>query len=94
MIAEAGLNALYICTPPSVRGAIEMAAIEEDVALCVEKPIALRLDLAREIAGAIRERNLVSSVCYQVRYSEAVTDAHKALGTRPVALGLGFMRLT
>ncbi|NCV01099.1 MAG: gfo/Idh/MocA family oxidoreductase, partial [Proteobacteria bacterium] len=91
MIAEAGLNALYICTPPSVRGAIEMAAIEEDVALCVEKPIALRLDRAREIATAIRERNLVSSVCYQVRYSEAVTDAHKALGTRSVAMGLGFM---
>lgn len=91
MIAEAGLNALYIGTPPSVRGAIEMAAIEEDVALCVEKPIALRLDLAREIAGAIRERNLVSSVCYQVRYSEAVHDAHKALGARPVAMGLGFM---
>ena len=91
MIAEAGLNALYICTPPSVRGAIEMAAIEEDVALCVEKPVALRLDIAREIAGAIRDRNLVSSVCYQVRYSEAVVAAHKALGARPVAMGLGFM---
>ena len=90
MIAEAGLNALYVCTPWSVRGAIEMAAIKQAVALCVEKPIALRPDLAREIATAIRERSLVSSVCYQIRYPEAVNDVRKALGARPVAMGLGF----
>jgi predicted dehydrogenase len=91
MLAEAGLHALYICTPPAVRGEIELAAVSEGVALCVEKPVALDLGVAREVGAAIRESNLVSSVCYQVRYARAVDDARRALEGRAVAMGLGFM---
>lgn len=91
MIAEAGLHALYVCTPPAARGEIELAAVGEGIALCVEKPVTLDLAVAREVAAAIRERNLVSSVCYQVRYARAVDDARRALEGRSVAMGLGFM---
>jgi predicted dehydrogenase len=91
MLAEAGLHALYVCTPPAARGEIELAAVGEGVALCVEKPVTLDLSVAREVAAAIRGRNLISSVCYQVRYSRAVDDARRALEGRAVAMGLGFM---
>lgn len=91
MLAEAGLHALFVCTPPAERGAIELAAIAEGVALCVEKPVALDLGVAREVAAAIRQRGLVSSVCYQVRYARSVDEARRALEGRVIAMGLGFM---
>lgn len=91
MLAEAGLHALYVCTPPAARGAVELAAVAEGVALCVEKPVTLDLGVAREVAAAIRQQNLVSSVCYQVRYARAVDDARRALDGRPIAMALGYM---
>lgn len=91
MLAEAGLTALYICTPPAVRGRIELAAIAEGIALCVEKPVALNLDVAREVASRIAEQRLVSSVCYQVRYAKSVEEARQVLEGRPIAMALGFM---
>ena len=49
------------------------------------------VELGREVAAAIRQQNLVSSVCYQVRYARAVDDARRALDGRPIAMALGYM---
>ena len=90
MLREAGLHALYICTPPFAHGEIEFAAIDAGVALFVEKPVALSLDLARQVAAAIQKKGLVSSSGYQTRYSEAADKARELLSGKTVAMALGF----
>jgi predicted dehydrogenase len=90
MLAEAGLHAVYVCVPPSAHGALEFAAIDAGVALFVEKPVALSLDLARQIAGAIASKGLVSSSGYQTRYSEAAAMARDLLAGKTVGMALGF----
>lgn len=90
MLGEAGLNALYICVPPFAHGELELAAIDAGVALFVEKPVALSLDLARQVAEAIRKRGLVSSSGYQTRYSEATDRARDLLAGKTIGMVLGF----
>ena len=90
MLAEAGLHAIYICIPPFAHGDLELAAIDAGVALFVEKPVALSIDLARQIAQGIAQKNLVSSSGYQTRYSEAADRAKELIENKTVAMALGF----
>ncbi|MBI3974375.1 MAG: Gfo/Idh/MocA family oxidoreductase [Chloroflexi bacterium] len=90
MLDEAGLHALYICVPPFAHGELERAAIDAGVALFVEKPVALTMDLARQVAEAIQRKGLVSASGYQTRYSEAADKARELLANRTIGMALGF----
>ena len=90
LLAEAGVHAVYICVPPSAHGDLEFAAVEAGVGLFVEKPVALSMDLAGQVAAAIRQQGLVSASGYQMRYSEAVDRARELLSGKTVAMALGF----
>jgi myo-inositol 2-dehydrogenase / D-chiro-inositol 1-dehydrogenase len=90
MLAEAGLQAVYICVPPFAHGDLEFGAIDAGIALFVEKPVALSLPLARQIAEAIQQKKLVSSSGYQTRYSEAADRAKELIANKPVGMALGF----
>jgi predicted dehydrogenase len=90
LLAEAGVHAVYICVPPAAHGDLEFAAVEAGVGLFVEKPVALSMDLAGQVAAAIQQQGLVSASGYQMRYSEAVDKARELLGGKTVAMALGF----
>ena len=90
MLSEAGLHALYICVPPFAHGDLEFAAIDAGVAVFVEKPVALSVDLSRQVADAIKKKNLVSASGYQTRYSEAADRAKELIANKPVGMALGF----
>lgn len=90
MLDEAGLHALYVCTPPFAHGELEFAAIDAGLALFVEKPVALSMDLARQVAEGIQKKGLVSSSGYQTRYSEAADKARELLTGKTIAMALGF----
>lgn len=90
MLAEAGLHALYICIPPFAHGEMELAAIDAGMALFVEKPVALSLDLARRVAEGIQKKGLVSASGYQMRYAEAVDRARELIANKTVGMALGF----
>lgn len=90
MLHEAGLHAVYVCVPPSAHGELELAAIDAGIHLFVEKPVALSLDVARQIAERIQQKGLVSASGYQTRYSEATDRAKELIGQRPIGMALGF----
>src|SRR5688572_2887213 len=90
MLAEAGLHAVYLCVPPFAHGDLELRAIEADLHLFVEKPVALSLDLAKQVAAAIQQKNLVSSSGYQMRYAETTDRARELIDKKPIGLALGF----
>jgi myo-inositol 2-dehydrogenase / D-chiro-inositol 1-dehydrogenase len=86
------LDAIFVCTPPGTRGALELAAVEAGVALFVEKPIGLNAESCRSIAEALRRRQLVNAVGYMHRYRASVRSARRALANAEV-LGVSFCSL-
>ena len=68
---------VFICVPPTQHGDIEFETIRRGIHLFVEKPVALCLDLAKQIRDAIETAGLVSAVGFQLRY-DTLNDAVKA----------------
>jgi predicted dehydrogenase len=90
MLAAVELDALYICVPPFAHGAPERAAIAAGVPFFVEKPVALDLATADEIAAAVERAGLVTAVGYHWRYLDTVDEVRGLLQHNPVQLMSGY----
>lgn len=90
MLGEAGLHAVYVCVPPFAHGDLELQAIDAGLHLFVEKPVALSLEMAGQIAQAIQRKNLVSTSGYQQRYAESTDRARELIDKKPIGLAMGF----
>jgi len=88
-LLDAGVDAAYVCVPPFAHGDAERAVITAGVPLFVEKPIAVNLDTAREIAALIADRDLLTAVGHHWRYLAVVEEAKTLLRDRPVRLVSG-----
>ncbi|MGK5684291.1 Gfo/Idh/MocA family protein [Actinoplanes sp. URMC 104] len=84
-----GLDAAYVCVPPFAHGPAERAVIEAGIPLFVEKPIAVDLDKARELAALASDRKLLTAVGHHWRYSAIADRARALLTDRPVRLVTG-----
>jgi len=90
MLAAERLDALYICVPPFAHGAPERAAIAHGLPFFVEKPVAIDLATAEEIAAAVERAGLVTSVGYHLRYLDTVEEARALLRGNPARLLSGY----
>ena len=90
MLEGEELDALYICVPPFAHGPPEMAAIERDLPFFVEKPVALDLATAEEVARGVQEKKLVTAVGYHWRYLDITQKARELLSENPPRLALGY----
>jgi myo-inositol 2-dehydrogenase/D-chiro-inositol 1-dehydrogenase len=88
-LLSAELDAAYVCVPPFAHGPAERAIVTAEVPLFVEKPIAIDLDTADEIASLIAERQLLTAVGHHWRYADGVERARRVLAGRPVRLVTG-----
>ena len=89
MYDSEALDAVYICLPPFAHDRQELAAIERDLPIFVEKPVATTMAKAREIESALAERNLISAVGYHWRYMDTTEKAIAHIGDQPVGFALG-----
>jgi predicted dehydrogenase len=89
MLERKRLDALYVCVPPFAHGPAELAAVEAGLPLFVEKPIAIDLDTAETIAGAVADRGLVTAAGYHWRNLDTFERALELLRERPARLVLG-----
>jgi predicted dehydrogenase len=90
MLDEQKVDAVYLSLPPFAHGEIEFDIIERGLPFFVEKPVALQLSLANEIAAAVREKNLMTCVGYQLRYAGSVDAARAVLQGATIGLVSGF----
>ena len=90
MLENEQLDALYICTPPFAHGAPELAAIGHSLPFFVEKPLAVDLQTAEEIARGVQDNNLVTAVGYHWRYLNTTERARELLGKNPARLAIGY----
>ena len=74
MIAEAELDAVVIAAPTTAHVPLALAAIERDIAVLVEKPLAATVDEAMRIVGAARLRGVPVQVGHVERFNPAVLE--------------------
>jgi predicted dehydrogenase/threonine dehydrogenase-like Zn-dependent dehydrogenase len=90
MLGAVELDALFICVPPFAHGEPERAAIAHGLPFFVEKPVALDLATAEEIASAVERKGLVTAVGYHLRYLDTVDEARALLADSPAQLLSGY----
>ena len=72
MIAESELDGVVIAAPTNAHLDLALAAVERDVAVLVEKPLAGTLDEALQIVHAARARGVPVQVGHVERFNPAV----------------------
>src|SRR5687768_14207348 len=84
------LSALYVSIPVFAHGEPELAIVERGLPMLVEKPVALNMDTARRVAAAVKEKDLLTCVGYQLRYRGSA-DAARQLLAAPDAGPVGIV---
>lgn len=90
MVESVELDALYICVPPFAHGEPERLAIEHGLPFFVEKPVALDLGTAEDVAAAVSAQGLVTAVGYHWRYLDTVDEVKALLSATPARLLSGY----
>lgn len=75
MLADARLDAVYVCVPPFAHGPPEHAVLDAGLPLFVEKPLAVDLRVAEEIAARIEAAGTETQVGYHWRYLDTLEEA-------------------
>jgi len=89
MLASEKFDVLYVAVPPGAHG-IELTAAQKGLPIFVEKPIAVSMQTAIEIAAAIEKSGVISSVGYHFRYLGACQKAKELLAGKTVGMILGY----
>ena len=89
MLDRAGLDAVYISIPPFAHGEPEFAVMDRGLPFFVEKPVALRLEVAQRIASRVRESHTLTCVGYQLRYTPAARSTRAFLAGQAVGMAVG-----
>jgi predicted dehydrogenase len=84
MIAEAEIEALYICVPPHSHEDLELLAAERGLHLFVEKPVNLYVPEALRARDAIRRAGVMTQTGYQLRYQPHFQQLRALLAGRKV----------
>src|SRR5947207_10009617 len=79
MISEAELDGLVIAAPTTSHLPLALAAIERDIAILVEKPLAATVDEATRIVDAGSERGVPVQVGHVERFNPAVIELGRLL---------------
>jgi predicted dehydrogenase len=86
MLETEALDALWVCTPPRHHRAPTVAALEREIHVYLEKPIARDVADAEAIVAAAQASPAVCAVGYMWRGSELLERTRQLLGTGDVAL--------
>lgn len=90
MLTAVDIDALFICVPPFAHGEPERLAIERRLPFFVEKPVALELGTAEEVAASVERCGLITAVGYHWRYLDTVDEVKALLSATPARLASGY----
>jgi predicted dehydrogenase len=79
MLEKETLDCCYISVPPYQHGEPEIDVIENRLPFFVEKPLALRRELAEDILERIEKYHIGTCVGYQIRYLDTMDMARDML---------------
>lgn len=79
LVADIGLDALIVAAPTTAHAELTLAAIERDIPVLVEKPLAASVEDAAEILRASRSRGVPVAVGHIERFNPAVQELGRRL---------------
>jgi myo-inositol 2-dehydrogenase/D-chiro-inositol 1-dehydrogenase len=92
MLDEVKPDAVYIMLPPHAHGPSEALVVERRLPFFIEKPVAIDLETALEVAGGVAKYQLLTSVGYMTRYRRSVQRVRELLQAQtPVLLHGGWL---
>ena len=83
------LDAVYLSLPVFVHGQPELDVIARGLPFFVEKPVAINMDIAREIEAAVTKAGLITCVGYQLRYLGSTQITQQLLQGRTINMIVG-----
>jgi predicted dehydrogenase len=84
------LDAVYSTVPPFAHGDQEVLAAKKGAALFVEKPVALTMKKANQVAKAIADAGVVSTAGFQDRYLSNIAKLKEMLPSLKPGLVMGY----
>jgi myo-inositol 2-dehydrogenase/D-chiro-inositol 1-dehydrogenase len=84
------LDAVWLCVPPFAHGALEVSALNRGLPFFLEKPLALDLPIAQEVAHQVAAAALTTAVGYHWRHLDLVQGAAELLSQTPAQLVTGY----
>jgi predicted dehydrogenase len=86
LFAEHDFDVVFIAIPPFAYSNQAALAVEHDVHLFVEKPVALRPEDAHEIEELLADADIVTGSGYVFRYDRITERARELIGDRKISL--------
>ena len=83
------LDAVYLSLPVFVHGQPERDVIARGLPFFVEKPVAINIDIAREIEAAVTKAGLITCVGYQLRYLGSARITQDILKDKTINMVIG-----
>ena len=83
------LDAIYLSLPVFVHGQPERDVIARGLPFLVEKPVAINIDIARELEAAVAKAGLITCVGYQLRYLGSTQITQQILTERTINMIVG-----
>ena len=83
------LDAVYLSLPVFAHGQPELDVIERGLPFLVEKPVAINMDIAREVEAAVSNAGLLTCVGYQLRYLGSTKITQQILQGRTINMIVG-----
>ena len=83
------LDAVYLSLPVFVHRQPELDVIERGLPFFVEKPVAINMDIAREVEAAVANAGLITCVGYQLRYLGSTQITQQILQERTLNMIVG-----
>ncbi|MGC8976929.1 MAG: Gfo/Idh/MocA family protein [Candidatus Ratteibacteria bacterium] len=83
------IDACFICVPPFAHTGQEEECCDRNIPFFVEKPINLNLQKAEEIGKKVKEKNLITSVGYVLRYFDIIEKLKDILKNEKIGLVRG-----
>jgi predicted dehydrogenase len=79
MLDKESLDLVYICLPPFAHADEVMVAAEKGINIFIEKPIALDMELAKQMVRAVEKSGVKSQVGYNCRFGYAVEETKRLI---------------
>ena len=79
MLEKERLDVVHVCTPHYLHAEMTIAALERNVNVICEKPLAINQTQLCEIEKAVKKSKAQLGVCFQTRYNRAVIELKKII---------------
>ena len=89
MLERDDLDGIYLSLPVFAHGTPELDVIKRGLPFLVEKPVAVNMEIARQVEEAVNAAGIITCVGYQLRYLGSTQLARQTLSEQVVNIAIG-----